>query len=140
MAQASDWMTEWYWQNQQLAHLNRWAEQGLVNHCTVKSVGRVRPLFLACREDDGDFSGSRLVVSITAKMEDYLQERASGKVVEGKKGYASTETVWTFALDRGLWRVAAIEDDTVSLMYARMANELPALLPEVKPASAGRGI
>jgi inner membrane protein import complex subunit Tim44-like protein len=140
MAQAADWMTEWYWQNQQLAHLNRWAEQGLVNHCTVKSVGRVRPLFLACREDDGDFSGSRLVVSITAKMEDYLQDRSSGKVVEGKKGYADTETVWTFALKRGLWRVAAIEDDSVTLMYARMANELPALMPEVKPASAARGI
>ena len=140
MAQASEWMTGWYWQNQQLAHLNRWAEQGLVNHCTVKSVGRIRPLFLACRSDEGDFSGSRLVVSITAKMEDYLQERESGKVVEGKKGYADTETVWTFALQRGLWRVAAIEDDTVTLMYARMGNELPALLPEVKPASAGQGI
>jgi hypothetical protein len=73
-------------------------------------------------------------------MEDYLEDRASRKVVEGKKGYASTETVWTFALHRGLWRVAAIEDDTVSLMYARMANEVPVLLPEVKPASAGRGI
>ena len=140
MAQASDWMTGWYWQNQQLAHLNRWAEQGLVNHCTVKSVGPIRPLFLACRSDEGDFSGSRLVVSITAKMEDYLQERESGKVVEGKKGYADTETVWTFALHHGLWRVAAIEDDTVTLMYARMGNELPALLPEVKPASARQGI
>jgi hypothetical protein len=140
MVQASDWMTDWYWQNQQLAHLNRWAEQGLVNHCTVKSVGRIRPLFLACRDDDGDFSGSRLVVSITAKMEDYLADRASGKVVEGKKGYESTETVWTFALRGGLWRVAAIEDDTVSLMYARMTNELPSMLPEVSRASAGRGI
>jgi hypothetical protein len=140
MAQASDWMTDWYWQNQQLAHLNQWAEQGLVNRCTVKGVGRIRPLHLACRDKDGEFAGSRLVVSITAKMEDYLEDRASGKVVEGKKGYENTETVWTFALHRGLWRVAAIEDDTVSLMYARMTNELPALLPEVRPASAGRGI
>ena len=140
MADASEWMTGWYWQNQQLAHLNRWAAQGLVNHCTVKSVGRIRPLFLACRNDGGGFSGSRLVVSIAAKMEDYLEERASGKVVEGKKGYDDTETVWTFVLERGLWRVAAIEDDSVTLMYARMTNELPALLPEVKPASAGQGI
>jgi len=140
MAQASDWMTEWYWQNQQLAHLNRWAEQGLVNRCTVKSVGRIRPLFLACRNTDGDFSGSRLVVSITARMEDYLEDRASGKVVEGKKGYQATETVWTFALHRGLWRVATIEDDSVSLMYARMVNEVPEMLPEVTRASAGRGI
>jgi hypothetical protein len=140
MAQASDWMTDWYWQNQQLAHLNRWAEEGLVNRCSVKSVGRIRPLFLACRSKDGDFSGSRLVVSITAKMEDYLEDRASGKVVEGKKGYQDTETVWTFALHRGHWRVATIEDDTVSLMYARMVNEVPEMLPEVRRASAGRGI
>ena len=111
-----------------------------MNHCTVKSVGRIRPLFLACRDNGGDFSGSRLVVSITAKMEDYLADRSSGKVVEGKKGYADTETVWTFALHRGLWRVAAIEDDSVSLMYARMTNELPAMLPEVTRAAAGRGI
>ena len=133
-------MTDWYWQNQQLAHLDRWAEQGLVNRCTVKGVGRIRPLFLACRDNDGDFSGSRLVVSITAKMEDYLEDRASGKVVEGKKGYGSTETVWTFVLSGGLWRVATIEEDSVSLMYARMENELPVLLPEVRRASAGRGI
>jgi hypothetical protein len=73
-------------------------------------------------------------------MEDYLEERASGKVVEGKKGYADTETVWTLSLHRGLWRVAAIEDDSVSLMYACLTNELPAPLPEVRPASAGRGI
>ena len=130
MAQASDWMTDWYWQNQQLAHLDQWAERGLVNRCTVKSVGRIRPLHLACRSRDGDFSGSRLVVGGTAKMEDYLEDRASGKVVEGKKGYADTETVWTFALHRGLWRVATIEEDSVSLMYARMRNELPEMLPE----------
>ena len=142
MAQASAWMTDWYWQNQQLAHLNRWAEQGLVNRCTVKGMGRIRPLHLACRSTEGDLSGSRVVVSITAKMEDYLEDRASGKVVEGKKGYEDTETVWTFVLDGGLWRVAAIEEDSVSLMYAQMANELPAMLaaPEVTRASAGRGI
>jgi len=137
MAQASEWMTEWYWQNQQLAHLNRWAEQGLVNRCAVKSVGRIRPLHLACRGAQGDLSGSRVVVAITANMEDYLEERATGKVVEGKKGYADTETVWTFALQGGRWRVATIEEDAVSLMYARMANELPAVLPEVRRASAG---
>ena len=142
MAQASEWMTDWYWQNQQLAHLNRWAEQGLVNRCTVKGVGRIRPLHLACRGTDGDFSGSRVVVGITAKMEDYLEDRASGKVVEGKKGYEATESIWTFALHRGLWRVATLEEDSVSLMYARMENELPAVLaaPEVTRASAGRGI
>jgi hypothetical protein len=130
MAPASAWMTEWYWQNQQLAHLERWAEQGLLNRCTVKSVGRVKPLHLACRNTDGDLSGSRLVVAIVAKMEDYLEERATGRVVEGEKGYKDVESVWTFELASGAWRVANIEEDSLSLTYARMANEVPEVLPQ----------
>jgi hypothetical protein len=135
MAQAAAWMTDWYWQNQQLAHLDRWAEQGLVNHCSVKGVGRVRPLHIACRNADGDFSGTRLVVAVHAKMEDYLAERASGKVVEGRKGYHDVETVWTLELGAAGWRVAAIEEDSLTLAYARLANELPEM---AAPAAAAR--
>jgi hypothetical protein len=130
MAQASQWMTDWYWQNQQLAHLDRWAEQGLVNRCTVKSVGRIRPLHLACRDSDGLMSGSRVVVAVTAKMEDYLEERATGRVVEGEKGYKDVESVWSFELQGGSWRVANIEEDSLTLVYAQMGNELPESLPQ----------
>ena len=28
---ASQWMSDWYWQNQQFAHLNRWQQQNLTN-------------------------------------------------------------------------------------------------------------
>jgi len=130
MAQASAWMTDWYWQNQQIAHLDRWAEQGLVNHCTVKSVGHVKPLHVACRGGEGDFSGSRVVVSVTANMEDYLQERATGKIVEGETGYKDVEWVWTLELAAGVWRVARIEEGSLSLTYATMANELPVAMPQ----------
>jgi hypothetical protein len=130
MAQASAWMTDWYWQNQQLAHLDRWAEQGLVNKCTVKSVGHVRPLHVACRSGEGDFSGSRVVLSVTANMEDYLQERATGKIVEGEIGYKDVEWVWTLELAAGVWRVARIEEGSLSLTYATMANELPVPMPQ----------
>jgi len=133
MAQASAWMTDWYWQNQQLAHLDRWAEEGLLNRCSVKSVGRIRPLHVACRDADGQLSGSRVVVGVTAKMEDYLEERATGKVIEGEKGYKDVETVWTFELLRGAWRVANIEEDALTLAYAQMTNELPEVLAR-KPA------
>jgi len=125
MAQASTWMTEWYWQNQQLAHLDRWAEQGLVNRCSIKSVGRIRPLHVAYRNPDSELSGSRVVVGVTAKLEDYLEERATGKLVEGEKGYKNVETVWTFELMRGAWRVANIEEDSLTLAYAQLVNELP---------------
>ena len=129
MALASSWMTDWYWQNQQIAHLDRWAEQGLVNRCTVKSVGRVRPLHLACRDADEGLSGSRLVVGVRANMEDYLEERATGRLVEGEKGYKDVETVWTLELSRGTWRVANIEEGSLTLAYAQLTNEVPEVLP-----------
>ena len=125
MSQASEWMTSWYWQNQQMAFLNQWERDGLVNHCRVKSVSKIRPLYLQYRQNEGSGEGSRLVVSLTANMEDYLAERSTGKVVEGKKGYADTEHVWTFVLQQGKWLVANIEEGSMSLSYARLVSEAP---------------
>lgn len=127
MAEASTWMTDWYWQNQQMAHLDQWERDGLVNHCRVKSVGVIKPLFVRYRNEDGVLDGSRVVVSISANMEDYLAERQSGKVVEGKKGYANVETIWTFVHENGRWLVANIEEDVMSLAYAKLVNEVPAV-------------
>ena len=31
MSEASEFMTDWYWRNQQLVVLDRWAAEGLVN-------------------------------------------------------------------------------------------------------------
>lgn len=130
MERACQWMTPWYWQNQQMAHLDRWHEQGLVNVCTVKSIGAIKPLFVHYAEGEG----SRVVVSITANMEDYLMERASGRVVEGAKGYTDAEFVWTFAYEDGQWRVSMIEEGSLSLTYADLANEVPAV---VAPRATG---
>jgi len=130
MSEASEWMTGWYWQNQQLAFLNQWERDGLVNHCRVKSIGKIRPLFLRYEQNEnGTSNGSRLVVSITANMEDYLAERATGKIVEGAKGYEDTEHVWTFDLRDGKWVVANIEEGSMSLSYAKMPSEVPEQLP-----------
>jgi hypothetical protein len=136
MQQASQWMTGWYWQNQQLAHLDRWEREGLVNVCSVHEVKRVRPLFLACRNEDGRGGGSRLVVAFTAQMEDYLVEREGHRVVEGKEGVTEVTNLWTFVLRDGRWLVNAIEPDSLSLVYARMGNQLEALLAPA--AVAGR--
>ncbi|MFP2928960.1 Tim44 domain-containing protein [Pyxidicoccus sp. 3LG] len=137
MQEASDWMTDWYWQNQQLVHLDRWEQEGLVNRCTVNEVKRVRPLMVACRNEDGQGGGSRVVVAITAEMEDYLESRVTGHVVEGKKGFTEATTVWTFLLRDGRWRVNNIEPDNMTLVYAGAGNELEALLSAV-PTSASR--
>jgi hypothetical protein len=138
MSEASEWMTSWYWQNQQLAYLNQWERDGLVNHCRVKGISKIRPLFLSYRSaEDGAADGSRLVVSISAKMEDYLAQRATGKIVEGKKGYADTEHVWTFVLQKGKWLVANIEEGSMSLSYARLPVEVPQGLPVKAATGAG---
>jgi hypothetical protein len=137
MSEAAEWMTSWYWQNQQLAYLNQWERDGLVNHCRVKSLGKVRPLYLTYEVDEsGSNNGSRLVVSITANMEDYLAERATGKIVEGAKGFEDTEHVWTFELREGKWVVANIEEGSMSLNYAKLKSELPEDLRPRATASA----
>jgi hypothetical protein len=61
-------------------------------------------------------------------MEDYLAERQTGKVVQGKKGYTDVTSLWTFLLVDGRWVVANIEQDTMTTTYAKMANEIPELL------------
>ncbi len=128
MSEASAWMTGWYWKNQQLVYLDQWAKEGLINHCRVKKIRGFKPLFLAYRGNDKVADGSRLVVSITAKMEDYLAKRETGEVVEGKKGFQEVETIWTFTVQNEQWVVANIEEDMLSLDYAKLANELPGYL------------
>ena len=134
MSEASEWMTSWYWQNQQLAYLNQWQRDGLVNHCRVKSISSIRPLFLKYQVQDGSSDGSRLVISITANMEDYLAERESGKIVEGKKGYEDTEHVWTFILQQGKWVVGNIEEGSMSLAYARLESEVEQMVSGSVPS------
>lgn len=125
VSQAADWMTDWYWQNQQLAHLDQWAAEGLVNHCKVKKISNIKPLLFSHRNDHSPHEGSILVASITANMQDYLAERDSGKVVEGSKKFKDVETIWTFQLVDGRWLVANIEEDTMSLAYAKLIKDLP---------------
>ena len=58
-------------------------------------------------------------------MNDYLQDRTTGKIVEGSKAYKDVETVWTFTLEDGLWKVSDIDEDSMSLAYAKMTRDLP---------------
>ncbi len=126
MSEASEWMTDWYRRNQQIVFLDQWARQGLVNHCQVKKIIAIKPLFLAYRNKGGEHDESKIAVSVTAKMEDYLAIRDTGEITEGQKGFTEVETVWTFVLKNDKWRVANIEESDMSLSYANLANELPA--------------
>lgn len=121
----SDWMADWYWQNQQLVHLDRWKREGLVNICDVKNISKVKPLLFVHRNQGDEHEDSMVVISIEARMKDYLQDRTTGKVVEGSKRYKEVETIWSFTLENGVWKVSNIEEDSMSTVYAKMVRELP---------------
>jgi|GEM_PF-3657415 len=78
-------MTDWYWQNQQLVYLEKWQREGLVNICDVKNINHIKPLLFVHRNQGAEHEDSMVVLSIKAKMQDYLQEQATGKVIEGSK-------------------------------------------------------
>lgn len=121
----SEWMTDWYWQNQQMVHLDRWKAEGLVNICVVKKITNIKPLLFVHRNQGEEHEDSMVVISITARMKDYLQNRETGKVVEGSKRWKEVETIWSFTLEEGAWKVSDIEEDSMSLVYANTVKELP---------------
>jgi hypothetical protein len=125
LSSVSSWMTDWYWQNQQVVHLDRWKKEGLVNICHVKKITGIKPLLFVHRNQGSEHDDSMVVISIQAKMKDYLQERKSGKVVEGSKRFKEIETIWSFTLQNGIWKVSDIEEASMSLEYAKMVKELP---------------
>jgi len=127
VSEAAEFMTMWYWQNQQLVFLNKWEKEGLVNHCTVNSMSGIKPLLFVPRNDGRPSEGSLVALSITATMQDYLAERSTGTVVEGSKKFKPVETIWTFTMTDGKWKVSGIEEDAMSLVYAKAMLEQPVL-------------
>lgn len=127
LSEVTRWMTSWYWQNQQMAHLDRWKKEGLVNICDVKKITDIKPLLFVHRNSGATHEDSMIVISITARMKDYLQERDTGKVVEGSKRYKHVETVWTFTMEQLEWKVSDIEEGNMSFAYAKLNRELPAI-------------
>ena len=85
----------------------------------------MRPLLFAHRNRGCEHENSTVVIAITAKMNDYLKHRESGKIIEGSKKIRSIETIWTLTLENGIWKVSDIEEDSMSLAYARAIKHLP---------------
>ena len=121
----SNWMTDWYWQNQQLVHLDRWRNNGLKNVCEVKRLTGIKPILFVHRNEGGEHENSVVVISMEANMKDYLEDIKSGSVVEGSKRYKDVETVWSFTMESGEWKVSDIEEGSMSLAYAKLAKDLP---------------
>lgn len=123
---AHEWMTEWYWQNQQMVYLDRWERDGLVNICEVDKINYIKPIMFAFRGDNKKpGEGSELAVLIEAKMKDYLERTSDGKVVEGSRKKKDVERVWSFTYEDGKWVVSNIDEGFNSLEYIEMMKTVP---------------
>ncbi|MFG1497866.1 Tim44-like domain-containing protein [Saccharospirillum sp. HFRX-1] len=125
LSSAKEWMTDWYWQNQQLVHLERWKRDGLKNVCDVKKISYIKPLLFVHRNRGQEHEDSMVVISVRARMKDYLQNINTGKVVEGSKRYKEVNTIWSLTLNDGQWRVSNIDAGSMSLAYAKVVKDLP---------------
>ncbi len=125
VSEVCEYMTDWYWQNQQLVYLDKWHKEGLRNICEVKKIRAVRPLLFIHRNDDIAHEGSLLVVSLTAKMKDYRVQGDTDKVVEGDRKFKDHETIWSFTLVEGQWRVSNIEEARCEFDYIFQFKNVP---------------
>ncbi|MEQ8155574.1 MAG: hypothetical protein ABRQ25_11925 [Clostridiaceae bacterium] len=125
--QAKEWMTGWYWQNQKLTVLESWEEDGLKNICKLNKIRSVKPLYIDYRDKEkGDGEGSRIVLSVTVNLQDYLVNEKTEKIVEGDEKKKDLETVWTLVLADGQWKLSLIEESFRSLAYAKLENNIEA--------------
>ncbi|MGL1959609.1 MAG: hypothetical protein OCD00_20215, partial [Colwellia sp.] len=61
MSEATKYMTNWYWQNQQIVFLNRWAREDLKNICEIKTIKSLSPVLFIHKNDSKEHEDSLLV-------------------------------------------------------------------------------
>lgn len=136
LSKAGEWMTDWYWQNQQRVHLQRWRMEGLKNICKVKKISSIKPILFVHRNGSQAHEGSVLIVEFEAVLKDYLQDKNSGKVVEGNRLYKRVRSVWTFKLVDSRWKVNNIEESHVLSTYSGMIKDLPPIETTIRASNA----
>lgn len=128
VSEAAQWMTAWYWQNQQMLYLDRWERDGYVNVCEVDKILSLKPIMFSFRCDDNTpGKGSELAVLIDARMTDYLERKSDKKLVEGDRKKKDIEKIWSFTYESGKWVVSNIDDGSNSLEYIEMMKSIPKL-------------
>ncbi|GAA4962032.1 hypothetical protein [Algibacter aquimarinus] len=126
MKEVSEYVNHWYWQNQQLVHLDRWKKENLLNVCKLQNISSIKPMYLEISDND-NFEGSKIAFEITANIEDYLIKRDTRRVVQGKKGFSDESKIWIMEYTDGKWLLDDIRDEEFSLSFAKMENVVPAL-------------
>ena len=104
--------------------LDRWKNENLKNVCKLQSISRIKPLYLEISEEK-NLEGSKIAFSITGNIEDYLINRDSKRVVEGKKGFNDETKIWIMEYTNGSWLLDDIRNDEFSLSFGKMENVVP---------------
>ena len=124
MSEVKEYVNHWYWQNQQSVFLDQWKKENLKNVSNLREIEKIRPLYLELTEEP-NLEGSRIAIAIDVVAEDYLKDRDTNKVIQGKAGYESLEYVWFLEYTEGKWLLDAIEEGGLSLEIAKMPNVIP---------------
>lgn len=124
MSEVKEYVNHWYWQNQQSVFLDQWKKENLKNVSHLREIEKIRPLYLELT-DEPNLEGSRIAIAIDVVAEDYLKDRDTNKVIQGKAGYESLEYVWFLEYTEGKWLLDAIEEGGLSLEIAKMPNVIP---------------
>lgn len=124
LSDVKQYVNHWYWQNQQAVFLDRWKKENLQNISRLKDITKIKPLYLELTEDT-NLEGSRIAIAIDVVAEDYLIDRDTKNVVEGKKGYEDLEYVWFLEYTEGQWLLDDIQEGGISLEIAKMPNVIP---------------
>ncbi|MGB0838813.1 MAG: hypothetical protein ACPGXL_01675 [Chitinophagales bacterium] len=119
------WMTRGYWYQQYAKSSGRWKINGWINHCNVEEIKQIKPLYIFYNKNGNGGNGSRVVVSITACKENYRFQQSTGRIMDGHKGFQDEESVWTFELDHGTWKVRSIDGRQRSEEYISLENHMP---------------
>ncbi|TDS18829.1 hypothetical protein DFQ03_0539 [Maribacter caenipelagi] len=127
LKEASSYISHWYWQNQQLVHLDEWKKDNLKNVCKVNGIKSVKPLYLEISEEES-LEGSRIAFLITANIMDYLKDKDTNKIVQGSSKFDDEEKIWVMEYTNGNWVLDDIQDGQLSLAFAKTKNIIPANL------------
>lgn len=124
LSDVKNYVNHWYWQNQQSVFLDRWKKENLKNVSQLKEITKIRPLYLELT-DEPNLEGSRIAIAIDVIAEDYLMERDTQKVVQGKEGFEDLEYIWFLEYTEGNWLLDDIQEGGMSLEIAKMPNVIP---------------
>ncbi|MGL2963443.1 hypothetical protein ACSVH2_06450 [Flavobacterium sp. RSB2_4_14] len=124
MSEVKGYVNHWYWQNQQSVYLDQWKRENLKNVSNLRDIEKIRPLYLELTAAP-NFEGSRIAIAIDVVAEDYLKDRDTNKIVQGKSGYESLEYVWFLEYTEGKWLLDEIREGGLSLEIAKTPNVIP---------------